>query len=171
MERGRAETRRILPLKRVTLTAFRSSSLCVLSVARMAPPSREEDSDAPEHPLPSTSFYSVEYPSYVSSMSSVPEAVRTLGGQPVLDQAFKKSLNIVELNFRPENLWSHPICGDVVPTGNLVLKVTKRRKKKDPNIMDVDADGVSLTGTIGEFKAEVVGSIPKTIRFRSISSV
>jgi general transcription factor 3C polypeptide 5 (transcription factor C subunit 1) len=56
-------------------------------------------------------------------------------------------------------MFAHPVPGDVVGTNNLVLKVTKRRKKAQPG-----QDHDSMTG---EYKAEVVGVMSKTVRFRS----
>jgi general transcription factor 3C polypeptide 5 (transcription factor C subunit 1) len=116
-------------------------------------------SEAPEHKLPSTAFYSVEYPGYVKS-ASVPLAVRNLGGQDSLDNAFKRTASkteaLVELHLRPGNPFAHPIPGDVVATNNILLKVVKRKRRKL-----VDGEHV------GEYTAEVVGVIPKTVRFRS----
>ncbi|KAF8211339.1 RNA polymerase III transcription factor IIIC subunit-domain-containing protein [Mycena galopus ATCC 62051] len=120
---------------------------------------------APERPIVATPFYSVEYPGYVRT-TSVPIAVRNLGGQGALGTAFKRSAaktdpGTLELKLRPENPFAHPVPGDVVPTNNLVLKVVKRKRK---NRMDTD-DGTAQ----GEYIAEVVGSTSKTVRFRSMA--
>ncbi|KAF7301453.1 hypothetical protein MIND_00710600 [Mycena indigotica] len=120
---------------------------------------------APEKPLPTTPYYSVEYPGYVQS-SSVPIAIKNLGGQAALDTAFKRTASkaeaqtILELNLRPGNPFSHPIMGEVVPTTNLVLKVVKRKRK---NRMQVDGE------QLGEYTAEVIGTTSKTVRFRSMA--
>ncbi|KAK0242443.1 RNA polymerase III transcription factor IIIC subunit-domain-containing protein [Armillaria nabsnona] len=115
-------------------------------------------------PLPSTPFYSVEYPGRVKP-TSVPEAIHTLGGQHSLDSAFKhatsKAESLVELSLRPDNPFSHPIPGEVVASNAILLKVVKRRKKKKPE----DAED----GFIGEYTTEAIGVIPKTIRFRSLA--
>lgn len=106
------------------------------------------------------SFYSIEYPGYVQP-SSVPLAISNLGGQSKLDHAFKrtasKSQTLLELSLRPGNPFAHPIPGDVVGTNNLLLKVTKRKRKQ------VAGDPC----TTGEYTAEVVGNVSKTARFRS----
>ncbi|TFK27098.1 hypothetical protein FA15DRAFT_587283 [Coprinopsis marcescibilis] len=116
---------------------------------------------APEHPLPQQQFYSIEYPGYVKE-ASVPTVIHNLGGRVRIDRAFKrmapKTDSLLELSFNPENPFSHPIPGDVVNTNNLLLKVTRRRRKL-PN----------EDGEIGEYKAEVVGVITKTARFRSMA--
>lgn len=117
---------------------------------------------APERPLSSTPYYSIEYPGYVR-LPSVPQAIRTLGGQPSVDNAFKRSAakldRCLELNFRPENPFSHPVPGEIVPTSKIVLKVVQRRRKI-PNSTGNDS------GPIGEYTMEAVGVIPKTARFR-----
>lgn len=118
---------------------------------------------APENPLPQAHYYSIEYPGYVQP-SSVPIAIRNLGGQARIDNVFRRNTPraevLLELSLRPDSLFSHPIPGDVVNTNNLVLKVTKRRKKKRP--------GQSDDENVGEYKAEVVGVMSRTVRFRSI---
>lgn len=114
-----------------------------------------------EKPLPQIHYYSVEYPGYVGS-ASVPIAVERLGGQARIDNVFRRNTPragvLLELSFRPHSLFSHPIPADVVSTNNIVLKITKRRKK-----------GSKQTGSSspGEYKAEVVGVLSKTVRFRS----
>ena len=113
-----------------------------------------------EPPLLQHTFYSVEYPGYVQP-SSVPLAINNLGGQSKVDHAFKrtgpKSQTLLELSLRPGNPFAHPIPGDVVGTNNLLLKVTKRKRKP------VAGDPC----TTGEYTAEVVGIVSKTARFRS----
>ncbi|KIY49557.1 hypothetical protein FISHEDRAFT_41503 [Fistulina hepatica ATCC 64428] len=120
---------------------------------------------APERRLPSTLLYSIEYPGYVQ-LESVPRAIETLGGQSSLDTAFRRGVSkteaLVELRFDPSNPFAHPIPGDMAPTNNIVLKVVRRKRKvKDPNI----APGAP----IGEYKAEAIGSVHKTLRFRSMA--
>jgi hypothetical protein len=127
-------------------------------------------SHAPELPLPATSFYSVEYPGYVRA-ESAPRAVAQLGGSQALDFAFRraetKQERIVELRLRPENPFAHPIAGEIVPTNNLLLKVIKRRRKRRPVEGAAEETTTDVEGAVGEYTAEVVGSIPKTVRFRS----
>ncbi|KAG2118940.1 RNA polymerase III transcription factor IIIC subunit-domain-containing protein [Suillus discolor] len=125
-----------------------------------AGPSSTIRSEAPERPLPSTPFYSIEYPGYVKP-ESVPLAVSNLGGHSRLETAFKrtaaKNEALLELNLRPGNPFAHPIPGDIVSTNNILLKVV-RRKRRNPN-----------GECVGEFTAEAVGVIPKTARFRSMA--
>ncbi|KAI0079703.1 hypothetical protein K474DRAFT_1705387 [Panus rudis PR-1116 ss-1] len=120
---------------------------------------------ASARPLPPASFYSVEYAGYVRP-TSIPVAVERLGGQKKLEIALRrpgnKAESALELHLRPENPFAHPIPGEVVATSNLLLKVVKRkRRKKDGEI--------SHDGIVGDYTAEVVGTIPRTGRFRSMA--
>ena len=121
-------------------------------------------SPAPEIQIPPVRIYSVEYPGYVQP-TSVPEAVRTLGGQQALEKAFRKSSKpdaFLELKYRPDNPFAHPIAGEVVQTNSILLKIVKRKRKR--------AEGVSTdereAGPVGEYIVEPVGLIPGTARFR-----
>ncbi|THH32364.1 hypothetical protein EUX98_g1804 [Antrodiella citrinella] len=120
------------------------------------------DATAPERPLPSAHFYSVEYPGYVQP-ASVPIALDRLGGPSHVYAAFQRSENksgsLLELNFRPKDPFSHPVNGEVVSSNNLLLKVVKRRRKARVPGGDV----------VGDYTAEVVGSISKTARFRGMA--
>lgn len=118
-------------------------------------------SPAPEIRIPPVRVYSVEYPGYVQS-TSVSEAVRTLGGQQALEKAFRKSSKpdaFLELRYRPDNPFAHPIAGEVVQTNSILLKVVKRRKRA----VGASSDG---QGRVGEYTVEPVGLIPGTARFR-----
>lgn len=117
-------------------------------------------------PLPQVSFYSIEYPGYIGPQS-VPLAIRNVGGQSRIDRAFKrtaqKSDALLELSLRPDNPFAHPIPGDVVGANNLVLKVVKRKRKSSAVPRPVGDD------LVGEYTAQVVGIMSKTVRFRSES--
>ncbi|KAH8106055.1 RNA polymerase III transcription factor IIIC subunit-domain-containing protein [Cristinia sonorae] len=117
---------------------------------------------APSHRLPPSHFYSIEYPGYVRP-TSIPIALGKLGGPSQVFAAFQKSGSKagspLELNLRPNDPFSHPVAGEVLQTNNLLMKVVKRKRKtRGP-------DGEA----IGEYTAEVVGSISKTARFRSMA--
>lgn len=117
---------------------------------------------APLKPLPSTHFYSVEFPGYVQA-SSVTLAMEHLGGQSNVYAAFKrtgnKSGSLLELNMRPGNPFSHPIPGDIVSTNNILLKIIKRKRRV--------RSASNTQKCTGEYIVQTMGSIPKTTRFRS----
>ena len=120
---------------------------------------------APERPLPSAHFYSVEYPGYVKP-TSVSLAIERLGGQQRVENAFKrassKTESLLELSLRPGNPFAHPVTGDVVPTSNILLKVVKRKRKRREG-QEQAGDGI-----VGDYTVEALGMIPKTARFRSM---
>ncbi len=90
---------------------------------------------APEVPLSQTHYYSIEYPGYVQP-AAVSTAIHNLGGQSQINSVFRRNTLgaqvLLELALRPNSMFAHPIPGDAVATNNLVLKVTKRRKKVQP---------------------------------------
>jgi general transcription factor 3C polypeptide 5 (transcription factor C subunit 1) len=121
--------------------------------------------------LPTTHFYSIEYPGYVRP-ESVTKAVHSLGGQSSIDRAFRRNApredSLLELNLRPDNPFSHPLLGDLVPTNNLLLKVVKRKLKQPPPPDDGShKEEVGKEDIVGEYTAVAIGVIPKTARFRS----
>lgn len=125
-------------------------------------------SPAPEIQIPPVRVHSVEYPGYVQP-TSVPEAVRSLGGQQALEKAFQKSSkpdSFLELRYRPDNPFAHPIAGEVVQTNNILLKIVKRRKKRATGTHTDEQD----VSTNGEYTVEPVGLIPGTARFRGEST-
>jgi general transcription factor 3C polypeptide 5 (transcription factor C subunit 1) len=132
-------------------------------------------------------YYSVEYPGYVQPQpSSLVYALRTLGGQKALKNAFSEGGRILELKLQPDNPFAHPVTGDVVNTNKLLVKVVTRRKKGNvpnpstgPRVNTNELGGMStdkgkgkeVQPEEGTYSAEIVGVIPKTIRFRSASYV
>lgn len=118
---------------------------------------------ASEVPLSQTHYYSIEYPGYVQ-LASISTAILTLGGQSQIDSVFRRNALggqvLLELSLRPNSIFAHPIPGDAIATNNLILKVIKRRKKSQL--------GKTQHCILGEYQAEIVGMISKTVRFRSI---
>lgn len=112
-------------------------------------------------PLEHKYFYSLEYPGYVAS-TSFAKAVDRLGGPQILADTFRRGLK-VDLKLKDNDPYAHPPNGQVVPTYNLVLKVVKRKRKRQAN----EGETSSGTETQGQFTAQVVGISQKTLRFRT----
>lgn len=74
-------------------------------------------------------YVCVEYPGYVKNVDKMLE---TLGGEEKLSKTYFNSKRRVELHFRPDDPYCHSVCGDLVPSRAVVLKVKRRRKKKKP---------------------------------------
>ncbi|KAJ3109327.1 tau 95 subunit of transcription factor TFIIIC [Phlyctochytrium bullatum] len=90
-----------------------------------SPPSYEP---APSAPLPNWTFHVIEYPGRILNTDA---AIKTMGGSRAIEQAFASDLGHIELRYRYNDPFSHPIFGDIVNTANLMLKVTRKRKKRD----------------------------------------
>ncbi|KAI9317592.1 RNA polymerase III transcription factor IIIC subunit-domain-containing protein [Dichotomocladium elegans] len=103
--------------------------------------------------LADAKFLCIEYPGRVKN---VDRALETLGGEEALVSALNNSTKAVELRFRPKDPFSHPITSIIKPTSNILLKVTRRRKKNDPED----------NGTI---ETNVVGIVNRICRFRGMS--
>ncbi|KAJ2550040.1 tau 95 subunit of transcription factor TFIIIC [Coemansia sp. RSA 1933] len=116
--------------------------------------------------LPQHTVVSVEYPGYVNNAET---AIKTLGGQEVLARILDEDVGMpVELRYRYDDLTSHPINGDVVPTQNLLIKVKRRARvprRRDSQTATETSSSTSHTSTT----AEVVGIISKTVRFRKLA--
>ncbi|KAK9768590.1 tau 95 subunit of transcription factor TFIIIC [Basidiobolus ranarum] len=121
-------------------------------------------------PLPNEKeFFAVEYPGYVKNIDKV---LNTLGGQHGLQRALKEDCGYLELRYRPGDHFSHPINGDVIHTGNLLLKVTRRvrRRKGFRNAPREEEQCFSVENEEeSNFNAEIVGVISKTCRFRGMA--
>ncbi|QRW16504.1 transcription factor tau subunit sfc1 [Rhizoctonia solani] len=124
------------------------------------------DSQTPTQPqaahtkLPT--YHAIEYPGYISpNSSSINRAITTLGGQKSVQNAFADGGKILELRLQPDNPFAHPVTGDVVGTNTLLVKVVTRRKKQGKEQVDGENQGT--------YTAEVMGIIPKTVRFRSMA--
>ncbi|KAG8953739.1 tau 95 subunit of transcription factor TFIIIC [Tulasnella sp. 424] len=87
--------------------------------------------------LPQTSFYSIEYPGYVSETpEALSGALKTLGGQASVDKIFKQPRSrVLDLKLRPDDLFAHPIPGEAVNSLKILVQVTRRkRRKRDPEV-------------------------------------
>lgn len=132
--------------------------------------------EAPLKRLPKTAFNSVEYPGPIAHQpASVNYALSTLGRQPAVDACFNRATRILELRYDVHDTWSHPIVGENVPVQRLVLKVTRRRRKIKERVEPLtNANGPGSTANSqnptvsngGIFKAEIVGVVKSTVRFR-----
>ncbi|CAG8594178.1 8576_t:CDS:2 [Acaulospora morrowiae] len=119
---------------------------------------------APTKIIPSQQLFSVEYPGYVKNIDKV---LQTLGGQRGLKKAVNEDL--MELRFRPGDPFCHPINGDVIPTSNLLLKVTWKRKKRKTHVSQKILDDHTDNGDVKDVDFKVIGIISKTCRFRGMA--
>src|ERR1043166_6225970 len=72
----------------------------------------------------------------------------------------------MELRFRPGDPFCHPINGDVIPTSNLLLKITSRKKKRKNKDLNDENEEQS---NVKDVNFDILGIISKTCRFRGMS--
>ncbi|KAJ2375180.1 tau 95 subunit of transcription factor TFIIIC [Coemansia sp. RSA 2607] len=110
--------------------------------------------------LPQRSVLSVEYPGYVKDAE---KAIKSLGGREKLSRDVSQGIGAqLELRYRYDDPTSHPIEGEIVPTHNVLIKVTRRIRR--PKGAPKDSPGETV-GT----SAKIVGVIEKTARFRKLA--
>ncbi|KAL2348666.1 hypothetical protein Fmac_002666 [Flemingia macrophylla] len=122
--------------------------------------------------LPDPQGFLVHYPAYPSSIS---RAVDTLGGIQGILKARGSQPNRLELRFRPEDPYSHPAFGELRPTSNLLLKISKRKPPHVDDAEDCSSSGVkngeqgnqpeSVSDQEGSLCADIVARIPEAYFF------
>ncbi|RSH80324.1 tau 95 subunit of transcription factor TFIIIC [Apiotrichum porosum] len=140
----------------------------------MSPPSAPAaaNRDAPEayagpstlntarwRPLPRTTFRSIEYP---GPMQRAHQILKVANQQDIDDcfNANAQEPQYLEMRYRPEERSGVPVRGTRVASQKVLVKVVKRRRKA-PNDDEELNEGV--------FTADIIGSIPQTVRFRSMA--
>ncbi|KAL7586644.1 hypothetical protein Lser_V15G40448 [Lactuca serriola] len=120
--------------------------------------------------LPSNKVFGVNYPRYPSSME---RALVTLGGSQGISMAHDSPSNLLELHFHPEDPYSHPAHGELVPCNNFLLKISKQNiqpeitanahlKEDDENethILEKQEDTIC---------ADIVGHVSETYYFNGM---
>ncbi|XP_051149413.1 uncharacterized protein LOC127264081 [Andrographis paniculata] len=97
--------------------------------------------------LPSSGgMFAVHYPGYPSSIE---RAVETLGGQEGILKVCSDKSNKLELHFRPEDPYSHPVFGESRPCNKFLLKISSKKVKgirnvEEPNQLSEPASADSL---------------------------
>lgn len=98
----------------------------------------------------------VEYPGRVENVDNM---IRSLGGltniSKVVCNMDKKRL---DLKFRPDDVYSKPIYGDLKSSSGLLIKVVKRRRKSN-------VAGPSNSDSIDEPTIEILGIVRSMFKF------
>lgn len=102
--------------------------------------------------IPRRPLLGVEHPCYVVNADN---AVRMLGGTA----AIAKEAEYLECSLRPDDPLSHPLFGTLVPTPGLLLKVTRRRKRR----------AVGKPAAPASTSASVVGTFEQSYRFEGLA--
>ncbi|XP_023255678.1 general transcription factor 3C polypeptide 5 [Seriola lalandi dorsalis] len=91
----------------------------------------------------------VEYPAVINS---VPKMLETLGGEQGVSKTFAHPNRRLELRFRPQDPFCHSLCGNRFPSSNLLLRVRRRVRKKDPKDAEIHMDVIGVIGTTYKFQ-------------------
>lgn len=98
----------------------------------------------------------IEYPGRVENVDNM---IRSLGGltniSKVVCNMDKKRL---DLKFRPDDVFSKPIYGDLKSSSGLLIKVVKKRQK-------FDVAGPSNSDSIDEPTIEILGIVRSMFKF------
>jgi general transcription factor 3C polypeptide 5 (transcription factor C subunit 1) len=122
--------------------------------------------------LPEQIFSIVEYPGFVKNSG---KAIETLGGEDAIDDAFRKEeLGCLQLNYTPQDKFSHAINGDVINTSNLVVRpslfltyqlcITRKVNKRTKEVVSVDQDIVGLATKTCRFRSKLLNSYSSSCR-------
>nr|XP_020456817.1 general transcription factor 3C polypeptide 5 [Monopterus albus] len=91
----------------------------------------------------------VEYPAVVTSVDKMLE---TLGGEQAVSKTFAHPNRRLELRYRPQDPFCHSLCGNRLPSSNLLLRVRRRVRKKDPQDAEIRMDILGVIGTTYKFQ-------------------
>ncbi|KAL8267716.1 hypothetical protein R6Q59_001514 [Mikania micrantha] len=108
--------------------------------------------------LPSEKVFAVNYPGYPSSIE---RALVTLGGTQGIAKAREAPSNSLELHFRPEDPYSHPVTAEVMPCNQFLLKLSKHNTNADERqISEVSEDKIC---------ADIVGHVSEAYYFNGMA--
>ncbi|KAM6975219.1 general transcription factor 3C polypeptide 5 [Tautogolabrus adspersus] len=91
----------------------------------------------------------VEYPGVVTNVDKMLE---TLGGEKTVSKTFNHDNRRLELRYRPKDPFCHSLCGNRFPSTNLLLRVRRRVRKKDPKDAEIQMDVLGVIGTTYKFQ-------------------
>uniref|UniRef100_A0A7N8Y0V7 General transcription factor IIIC, polypeptide 5 n=1 Tax=Mastacembelus armatus TaxID=205130 RepID=A0A7N8Y0V7_9TELE len=91
----------------------------------------------------------VEYPAVISSVDKM---LQTLGGEQTVSKTFAHPNRRLELRYRPQDPFSHSLCGNRFLSSNLLLRVRRRVRKKDPRDAEIHMDILGVIGTTYKFQ-------------------
>ncbi|XP_042365290.1 general transcription factor 3C polypeptide 5 [Plectropomus leopardus] len=91
----------------------------------------------------------VEYPAVVTSVDKMLE---TLGGEKTVSKTYAHPNRRLEMRYRPQDPFCHSLCGNRFPSSNLVLRVRRRVRKKDPKDSEIHMEILGVIGTTYKFQ-------------------
>ncbi|XP_060572664.1 general transcription factor 3C polypeptide 5-like [Ruditapes philippinarum] len=95
-------------------------------------------------------FICVEHPALVQNHE---KALSTIGGVKNLEKIYSDPIKRLPLQWRPEDIYCKATYGDRTNVSNLLMKVTRRRRKSDGH---------------EEYKVEILGRVYTTYKFQAM---
>ncbi|XP_053328382.1 general transcription factor 3C polypeptide 5 [Spea bombifrons] len=103
----------------------------------------------------------VEYPGLVRNVDKM---LLTLGGEQGVSRVYTDPAKRLELYFRPKDPYCHPLCANRFPTNAMILRVTRKIRKKKANEMET-----SEPSQEGSIDMEIVGVVSAVYKFQGMS--
>ncbi|KAL6097382.1 gtf3c5 [Pungitius sinensis] len=114
---------------------------------------QSDDADAPGSSssvvLEDHRLVCVEYPGVVKNVDNMLE---TLRGEKGVSKTFAHPNRRLELRFRPQDPFCHSLYGNRFPSSNLVLRVRRRVRKRNPKDAEVHMEILGIIGTTYKFQ-------------------
>lgn len=92
----------------------------------------------------------IQYPGFIKNVDKMLE---TIGGEEKLSKTYYSTKCRLQLTYRPQDLNSHHVCGDLIPCTGVLMKVRRRKKP--------GADEY-------EFQQEIVGVVKERYEFKTL---
>ncbi|KAG7263667.1 hypothetical protein CRUP_005206 [Coryphaenoides rupestris] len=78
--------------------------------------------------------------------------LETIGGERGLSKTYADPSRRLELRYRPKDPFCHSLCGNRFPSNNLLLRVRRRVRKKDPRDVQLHMEVLGVIGTTYKFQ-------------------
>lgn len=91
----------------------------------------------------------VEYPGIISNVDKMLESI---GGIQGMSKTYADPSRRLELRFRPQDPFCHPVCGNRYPSTNLLLRMKRRVRKGNPKEAQINMDILGVIGTTYKFQ-------------------
>uniref|UniRef100_A0A8C7JGP5 Ral transcription factor IIIC subunit 5 n=1 Tax=Oncorhynchus kisutch TaxID=8019 RepID=A0A8C7JGP5_ONCKI len=91
----------------------------------------------------------VEYPGIISNVDKMLESI---GGIQGMSKTYADPSRRLELRFRPQDPFCHPVCGNRYPSTNLLLRMKRRVRKGNPKEAQISMDILGVIGTTYKFQ-------------------
>uniref|UniRef100_A0AAY4C7W1 General transcription factor 3C polypeptide 5 n=1 Tax=Denticeps clupeoides TaxID=299321 RepID=A0AAY4C7W1_9TELE len=100
--------------------------------------------------LPDTKLVCVEYPGYVADVQKM---LDTIGGEKGISKTYSDPSKRLELHYRPQDPYCHPVCGNRYPSTSLLLRVRRRVRRGNPEDVQLTVDALGVIETTYRFQA------------------